>query len=83
LWSRAQSLEKRAATLEQDVLPRLEENLRLSRKALAAGESSLPEILLVNRQAMDTRRDIHEAILEHELTRIDLQQAAGLTGSRP
>jgi cobalt-zinc-cadmium efflux system outer membrane protein len=83
LWSRVQSLERRASMLEKDILPRLEENLRLSRKALAAGETTLPEILLVNRQAMDTRRDIHETLLEHELARIDLLQAAGLTGTRP
>jgi cobalt-zinc-cadmium efflux system outer membrane protein len=83
LLNRVQSLERRAATLARDILPRLEENLRLSRKALAAGETTLPEILLVNRQAMDTRRDLHEAILEHELARIDLLQAAGLTGTRP
>jgi cobalt-zinc-cadmium efflux system outer membrane protein len=78
LLARARSLERRAATLERDVLPRLEENLSLSRKALAAGEVSLPEILLVNRQAMETRLDLHQAILDHELVRIDLQQAAGL-----
>jgi len=83
LWARVQSLEKRVATLQREVMPRLEETVHLSRKALAAGESSLPELLLVNRQAMDARRDIHEAILEHELTRIDLQQAAGLTGTQP
>jgi cobalt-zinc-cadmium efflux system outer membrane protein len=79
LQARARSLERRAGTLEQDVLPRLEENLSLSRKSLAAGEVPLTEILLVNRQAMETRLDLHDAILEHELVRIDLQQAAGVT----
>jgi cobalt-zinc-cadmium efflux system outer membrane protein len=85
LQARASSLARRAATLERDVLPRLEENLSLSRKALAAGEVPLTEILLVNRQAMETRLDLHDAILEHELVRIDLQQAAGLAlpGGKP
>ncbi|PZP54443.1 MAG: TolC family protein, partial [Azospira oryzae] len=52
-------------------------NLRLSRTAFSAGEIGLVEILRVNRQVLDVRRDLIDALIQLHLTRVDLEQSAG------
>ncbi len=77
LWQKLQSQTVRANALRQSALPALEENQRLSLKSLQAGEIGLMQLLLVNRQVLDGRRDLIDAETELRMTRIALQQAAG------
>ncbi len=77
LWPQFQSLNARVDALQTSVLPALEENQRLSVKALQAGEISLVQLLLVNRQVLDGRRDMLDALTEQRMTQIALRQAAG------
>lgn len=77
LWQKVRSLSARVDALQQNVLPALEENQRLSSKSMQVGEIGLFELLLVNRQVLDGRRDLIDAKTELRLTRIALHQAAG------
>ena len=77
LWHRYQSLRNRVQTLRDAVLPALEENQRLSQQSLREGEIGVPQQVLVNRQLLDGRRDLLDAITELRLTRIALDQIAG------
>ncbi len=77
LWQQLQSLKARVDALQTAVLPALEENQRLSVKSLQAGEISLVQLLLVNRQVLDGRRDTIDALTELRMTQIALRQAAG------
>ncbi|MCC6212236.1 MAG: TolC family protein [Burkholderiales bacterium] len=79
IWPRVERLRERSARLRSAVLPPLEENLRLSRRAFAEGEIGLTELLLVNRQVLDGRRDALEAETELRLAQVALERAAGWT----
>lgn len=82
LWLRLQSLQTRVKRQTEVVLPALEENKRLSATAFRAGEIGLVQLLLVNRQVLEARRDYFDAVSEFTLNRIALEQAAGWTGTR-
>jgi len=69
--------------LRDAVLPALEENQRLSQQSLREGEIGVPQQVLVNRQLLDGRRDLLEAITELRLTRIALDQIAGSPAETP
>jgi len=71
------SLKARVERLIASVLPSLEENQRLSAKALQAGEIALPQLLLVGRQVLDGRRDLLNARTELRLTQVALEATAG------
>ena len=77
LWEKLVTARQRVIRLQASVLPALEENLHLSRTAFSAGEIGLVEILLVNRQVLDARRDLIDALIQLHLTRVDLEQSAG------
>jgi cobalt-zinc-cadmium efflux system outer membrane protein len=77
LWQQRESLNARVAALESSILPTLQENQTLSSKARQAGEISLVQLLLVNRQLLEGWRDLIEALAELRLTQIALEQAAG------
>lgn len=77
LWSRLASQEQRVRRLQESVLPALTENLRLSVKSRQAGQIGLLELIVVNRQALDARRDLIEALSEYHSTRAALELAAG------
>lgn len=83
LWLRLQSLQQRAERLQKTVLPALEDNQRLSLKALQAGEIGLSQFLLVRRQVLDGRRDLLEARTELRLVRIALEIVAGWPAELP
>jgi len=78
-WTRHEQIKSRVERLKQSVLPPLDENLRLSRLAFQAGEIGVTELLLVNRQVLDGRRDALEAETELRLTQIALERATGWT----
>ena len=77
LWQRLASLQDRVARLRREVLARLEQNRRLSLKALQAGEIGLTQYLLVRRQTLDAQRDVLNARLDLQITRSELEAAAG------
>jgi cobalt-zinc-cadmium efflux system outer membrane protein len=79
LWRTFESLRTRVARLRGSVLPRLDENQKLSQRALRAGEIGIAELLLVNRQVLDAQRDFYAALTEYETTRVTLEEAAGWT----
>ena len=76
-WQRFQSLDARVKRLSGSVLARLDENLSLSTKAYRAGEIGILQLVVVNRQVLDARRDYLEAVTEWIKTRVALEQAAG------
>ena len=76
-WQRLQSLEARISRLSGEVLPKLDDNLQLSTKAYRAGEIGIVQLVLVNRQALDARREYLDALGEFTEARIALQLAAG------
>jgi cobalt-zinc-cadmium efflux system outer membrane protein len=80
LWQRLQLLQTRVGRLSNSVLPRLDENLSLSSKAYQAGELGILQLLLVNRQVLDARRDYLEALGDFTQVRISMELAAALHG---
>lgn len=80
LWQKLESARARVTRLTTAVLPALDENRRLSTTAYRAGEIGLVQLLLVNRQLLEARRDYLEAFTDFILDRIALEQAAGFTG---
>ncbi|HEY3433083.1 MAG TPA: TolC family protein [Rhodocyclaceae bacterium] len=77
LWQRLDSLHARVKRYAESVLPALDENRRLSSTAYKAGEIGLLQLLLVNRQLLDARRDYLDAFGDFIQTRIVLEQMAG------
>jgi cobalt-zinc-cadmium efflux system outer membrane protein len=76
-WLRLDSLRERVKRLTDSVLPALDENRRLSTASYRAGEIGLLQLLLVNRQLLDARRDYLDAVGDFIQTRIALEQTAG------
>ena len=77
LWFKLKSQEQRVRRLQDAVLPALTENLNLSVKSRQVGQIGLLELIVVNRQAVDARRDLIEALSDYHATRIALELAAG------
>ncbi len=77
LWQKLESVRARLKRLTESVLPTLDENQRLSTVAFRAGEIGLLQLVVVNRQLIDARRDHLEALAELVQTRIELEKAAG------
>ena len=77
LWAQLTSQEQRVRRLQDVVLPALTDNLNLSVKSRQAGQIGLLELIVVNRQALDARRDLIEALTEYHSTRAALELEAG------
>ena len=80
LWARLQSLRQRVERLERSVLPTLSRNEQLSSRSLQAGQIGLLELLVTNRQVLDARRDLLDALLDYQTTRLTLEATAGFSG---
>ncbi|MHB1123158.1 MAG: TolC family protein [Ramlibacter sp.] len=80
LWERLQSLRQRVERLERSVLPMLSRNEQLSSRSLEAGQIGLLELLVTNRQVLDARRDLLDALLDYQTTRLTLEATAGFSG---
>lgn len=78
LWRKLSSLDARVQRLQHTVLPTLVDNLRLSEKSQRAGQIGVLDVIVVNRQALDARRDLIEALTEYHTTRLALLAAAGI-----
>jgi cobalt-zinc-cadmium efflux system outer membrane protein len=76
-WQKLESLQARVHRLTESVLPSLEDNQRLSTVSFRGGELGLLQLLIVNRQLLDGRRDYYDAIADLNQTRIALEEAAG------
>jgi cobalt-zinc-cadmium efflux system outer membrane protein len=63
--------------LERDVLPGLDENERLARRSFEVGELSLPDLLVVRREFLETRLQYLDALGDAAVASIDWQMAAG------
>lgn len=79
-WLRLDNLRQRVERLQKTVLPALARNEELSQKSLKAGQISLLELIVTNRQALDARRDLVDALLDYQTTRLALEAAAAWTG---
>ena len=77
LWIKLTSLDARVRRLQDSVLPALDDNQALSLKSQRAGQIGLLEMIVVNRQALDARRDLIDALTEYHATRVALELAAG------
>lgn len=77
LWAKLTSLDARVRRLQDSVLPALDDNQTLSLKSQRAGQIGLLELIVVNRQALDARRDLIDALTEYHATRVALELAAG------
>ncbi|WP_198414980.1 TolC family protein [Piscinibacter terrae] len=77
LWTKLQSLSARVERLRTTVLPALQNNEALSAKSQKAGQISVLDLMVVNRQSLDARRDLLEAELDYQLTRLALEAAIG------
>jgi len=76
-WQRVAQLEARARRLRDSVLPTLQDNERLARRSFQEGEIGAMEMVLVNRQLTELRRDVLEAEADLRLARVALERAAG------
>ena len=85
LWTKLQSLQVRVRRLQESVLPALADNQQLSVKSQRAGQIGLLELIVVNRQALDARRDLIDALGDLQTARHALEAAAGWTqqGAQP
>jgi len=63
--------------LEKDGLPRQQENEALARESYRAGKINLATLLLVRREALDTRREYLERLLEAADAGVNLAAAVG------
>lgn len=63
--------------LEKDGLPRQQENESLARESYRAGKINLATLLQVRRDALDTRREYLERLLEAAEAGVDMAAAAG------
>lgn len=77
LWWRQRSLEARVQRLQQQVLPALADNDRLAEKSQRAGQIGVLELIVVNRQTLDARRELIDALAEARLNYLALELAAG------
>lgn len=77
LWAKLESLRARVRRLQDVVLPALLDNQQLSVKSQQAGQIGLLELIVVNRQALDARRDLNDALIDYHTTRLALELAAG------
>lgn len=77
LWFRLASQEQRVRRLQESVVPALTENQNLSIKSRQAGQIGLLELIVVNRQALDARRDLIEAHSDYHTTRATLELISG------
>jgi len=66
------------ADLERGAIVRLDENEQLARRSYDAREISLPELLIIRRDALATRTDYLDRLLDVTLAGIDLEAHAGV-----
>jgi cobalt-zinc-cadmium efflux system outer membrane protein len=66
------------AAFEQEALPGLDENERLARRSFDVGQISLPELLLIRRELLETRLDYLDRLLDASEAVITQDALAGV-----
>lgn len=64
--------------LERDALPGLEENETLARRSFEEGEIGLPELLLIRREAFETKTVYVERLLDAAIAGVEIEVRAGV-----
>ncbi|MFN0316357.1 MAG: TolC family protein [Burkholderiales bacterium] len=82
LWDRIDKLGMRVARLQDTVVPRLEENLRLSQTSLQAGAIGVAAWILAQRQVLEGQRDLVQARANLRLLQAELEATAGWPPSK-
>jgi cobalt-zinc-cadmium efflux system outer membrane protein len=82
-WDRRGKLAARLQRLRESVVPRLEDNVRLSQASLQAGAIGLAEWILAQRQALEGRRDLTQTRAQLRLLQVELEEAAGVNVAGP
>ncbi len=77
LWDRLDKLKMRVARVQDTVVPRLEENLRLSQSSLQAGAIGVAAWILAQRQVLEGQRDLVRARVNLRLLQVELEATAG------
>jgi cobalt-zinc-cadmium efflux system outer membrane protein len=77
LWLRLASQIERAQRLQRAMLPAAQDNQQLAARSRQAGQIGLLDQLVVNRQALDAEREVNDALADLQVTRIELERAAG------
>lgn len=77
LWSRLSSQRERLQRLRSALLPASADNQQLATKSRQAGQIGLLDQLVINRQTLDAERDLNDALADYDVTRIELENAAG------
>lgn len=77
LWTKLNSLDARVRRLRESVLPALDDNQALSLKSQRAGQIGLLDMIVIQRQVLDARRDLIDALTEYHATQVALELAAG------
>lgn len=67
-----------AEQFERTVLPLIEENERLALESYDVGQIGLAELLVIRRDALDTRRTFIDQLIEMRLAEIELRAHAGV-----
>ena len=83
LVQRQAVLTDRVRRLRAEVIPVLDENLQLSRRARQAGEIGATQLLLVSRQIIDARRELLEAQTELRIVESLIAAAVPQSQSNP
>lgn len=76
-WLRRENIRERVSRLDKEVYPRLEQNLKLAKIAFENGEIGLPQLLILQRQAVDAQRDIIDAQKDIRLVQVELEYLSG------
>jgi len=76
-YARYQAASATAQRLQKTVLGSLQQNLDLLQKALEAGKTTWPEVLIIRRSFIEARRELVSAQAEARRAWIQLQLAAG------
>jgi cobalt-zinc-cadmium efflux system outer membrane protein len=78
LYTAFAAREAALASFEQDAMPGMDENDRLARRSFEVGQISLPELLLVRRELVETRLEYLNRQLEAAEAAIEQDAAAGV-----
>ena len=78
LYAAFAAREAALTAFEQDAMPGMDENDALARRSFEVGQISLPELLLVRRELVETRLEYLNRLLEVAEAAIEQDAAAGV-----
>ena len=78
LYAAFTASEAALSAFEQDAMPDVDENEALARRSFEVGQISLPELLLVRRELVDTRLEYLNRLLDVAAAAIEQDTASGV-----